>query len=124
MSSSFITPFSNMAILILLVVVSLVASTTPIPHLPPFHEYHLPSYPGSLIQNNNNNNKPPPVFDYFKLANVWVPTFCMIKTCVEEVPVVDFRLHGLWPQNNSDPQPINCDTTQLSFVNWASVSLF
>jgi ribonuclease I len=44
-------------------------------------------------------------FDYYMLSETWDPTFCKGQACKAK-----FTLHGLWPQNNTGPQPSTCPT--------------
>ncbi|XP_045810499.1 ribonuclease S-2-like [Trifolium pratense] len=46
------------------------------------------------------------------LAETWPPSFCQTKTCISTIPS-KFSIHGLWPQNNSSPQPRQCTTTKI-----------
>ncbi|XP_045831561.1 ribonuclease-like storage protein [Trifolium pratense] len=41
----------------------------------------------------------------------WPPAFCRLKQskCVKS-PASQFKIHGLWPQNKTDPQPRKCSS--------------
>jgi len=49
-------------------------------------------------------------YDYYKLAQQWPPTFCSTNVCKPGYEhEKTFKIHGLWPANNTGPQPRACD---------------
>jgi hypothetical protein len=48
-------------------------------------------------------------YDFFMMAMQWPPAVCRPKhaKCVKS-PGSHFTIHGLWPQNHTDPQPRAC----------------
>ncbi|KEH30000.1 putative ribonuclease T(2) [Medicago truncatula] len=52
-------------------------------------------------------------FDFYMLSHTWPPSFCLKKNCKGRL-LGKFTIHGLWPQNNSSPQPAGC-TSNYTF---------
>ncbi|XP_058759357.1 ribonuclease MC-like [Vicia villosa] len=61
---------------------------------------------------------PPLLFDHFKLAETWPPTYCKIynNSCVSPDPL-KFVIHGLWP-NKIDDEVKNCDKQVINLTKF------
>nr|KYP35029.1 Extracellular ribonuclease LE [Cajanus cajan] len=53
-------------------------------------------------------------FEFWKLAETWPPTFCgnTKNPCAVQISS-KFTIHGLWPSNNSNPQPQFCPSAKF-----------
>lgn len=66
--------------------------------------------------------------DYFMLAEEWPTTYCKSRiqlrnsACIKQPTI--FTIHGVWPQNNSGPQPLNCDPLQRNQLDKKIVSIY
>nr|KYP34632.1 Ribonuclease 3 [Cajanus cajan] len=51
-------------------------------------------------------------FEFWKLAETWPPTFCRSTPCAVQISS-KFTIHGLWPSNNTNPQPEFCPSNKF-----------